>query len=565
MNLPEKPAIIQSLADMEKELNDSKKTVEAFMDDIDNLSPDDMQFDNKDESLGEEDKEKISEIKTPEDAKKVLKTVKDDVDNVINSLDGLAGQTQEEKSASKFKRFNEKYANAIMTLSQNADKAIQDAQDVLRHWGFLRKAKKIAKKVTPSTSTPVLATLNEALASVEQTAKWLDTMAGHFGYIRKDATAVPPTGADFTGDKWPEGKNPAEVELRNWQSGADKFKRDKKFEDARPNASDENRLNTVDYPRSDKPFVNAFFHPVENNKFGSYWEVVDTKSNKKLVASFVNLPKELFPKNLPKNDMTFQQFASPAYGNSIVTAVIERGIDAVKKELDAAESALDKTTLNKVAAADKGNLRKYYTDAYGDAGYAGELTKGAEKEMNIGYTPKDDSVKNKKEETKDGPGKISSEKADPEVLKAKARRAVNLARKLSSRGALPFTYESIYKKAEELMELPDDQFQAKDQALDDIPVINEAALKEAHIPDTEIGIVGNTPEGVRDPMAKVTTEDIDKNVKSDATISKASSLIPQTFIDNDKKGYQFVFKSIKQKLEEKGITSDKLRIANNRQ
>jgi hypothetical protein len=115
------------------------------------------------------------------------------------------------------------------------------------------------------------------------------------------------------------------------------------------------------------------------------------------------------------------------------------------------------------------------------------------------------------------------------------------------------------------MELPDDQFQAKDQALDDIPVINEAALKEAHIPDTEIGIVGNTPEGVRDPMAKVTTEDIDKNVKSDATISKASSLIPQTFIDNDKKGYQFVFKSIKQKLEEKGITSDKLRIANNRQ
>lgn len=549
----DKKQALEALGEMEDELNSTKKDADSFLGDVKELSPDDMSFDSNDESLGEEDKEKIDKIKTPADAKKALNTCVTDIQSVIDALDGLTGQATEEKSAIAFKRLNAKYSSELVGLAQQTDSAIADAKKALSYWAFLKKAKKASKKSTQSSTATSHDSIDQAFATVEKSLSFADKIANLLGYKKVEATAVPPSGADFSGDKWPNGKDPKEVEERAWHAGAEKFKRDKSFEDARPNPTVDNRLDTVEYPRNDKPYVNASFKENKDNKFSSYWEVVDAKSGRKLVADFANVPSETGP----KNDQTFKEFSSKFYGNRIADTVVKEGLEAVQKQLG---GTISKVTVEglKAIAADKSSLKKYYTDAFGDSSYASDLTSGSDKsKMDVAYTPKDDSVKNKKVETKDGTGKLSAK--DIDIERALARQAVVLARKFASRGAIPFTKESIMKKAESLMKLTAAEFKMRSESLDEIPIVNESALKEAHIPDTETGIVGNKAEGVRTPTAQVKTEDINSNVKSDANVKK-SSFVPQTATDGVPQ-IKYQFNTVKARLDEKGIAPEKLRVA----
>jgi len=567
MKFPQKDEAIKSLAEMEAELTETQSDADAFLSDLDEMGPEDMDF--TDVELDEGEKEEVDKIETPEDAKKVLNSACDDLQKVIDSLDGLTGQVKEEITEAKFKRYNEKVASSLITLAEQTDKGIQDAKAAMKYWAFLKKAKKVEKVAATVATTPT-DEIDKVFATVEKSMTFAEKVAKTFGYVKADkvveATAVPPTGAEFSGDKFPGGKNPADVENRAWSAGAGKFDRDKSFEDARPNPAEDHRLDTSQYSRNDAPYINASFKLNKENKFSSYWEIVDTKTGKKVVADFANVPNTIGTKNAE----SFKLFSSKGYGERIIDTVVSSGIENVAKSLGGKVSKLDKETL-KVVAADKGSLRSYYTDAYGDAGYSGELTAGADQTMDKGYTPKDNSVKGKSTETKDGTGKLSNKEDeenaktatpddDHQVLLAKSRQAVKLARKFASRGAIPFVYASIMKKAEELMGLEDDQFEAKDEALNDIPVVNEAALKNAHIPETEVGIVGNKSEGVRDQGAQVKTEDIDSGVAGDAKISKKANLVPQMLTDNPSE-VKFTFNSIKSRLEEKGITPDKLRVA----
>jgi len=548
----DKKQALEALAEMEDELNSTKKDADSFLGGVNEMGPEDMNFDTEDKSLPEEDKEKIDKIKTPEDAKKALNTCVTDIQSVIDALDGLTGQATEEKEAIAFKRLNAKYSSELVNLAHQTDSVIADAKKALSYWAFLKKAKKASKKDTQNTTINPHDSIDQAFATVEKSISFGERVARALGYKKVEATAVPPTGADFSGDKWPNGKDPKEIEERAWHSGTEKFKRDKSFEDARPNPSVDKRLDSDEYPRSDKPYVNAFFRINKDNKFSSYWEVVDAKSGRKLVADFANVPGDTGP----KNDQTFKEFASRSYGSRIVESAKKEGLEVVQKQLGGTISKVTQETL-KAIAADKAGLKSYYTDAFGDSSYASELTSGSDKsKMDVKYTPKDDSVKSKKEETKNGPGKLSAK--DMDIERAQARQAVVLARKFASRGAIPFTKEAIFSKANSLMKLTAAEFKMRSESLDEIPIINEAALKQAHIPEAETGIVGNKNEAVRDQNAKVSTEDIDSNVKSDANVKK-SSFVPQVAVDGVPQ-VKYLFNTVKSRLESKGISPEKLRL-----
>lgn len=552
-----KEAQLKALAEMKAELEAVKAAVEDFDAQLGDTGPSDIDFGGMDESgpsedidfgggEGEEGKEKEPVIKTPEDAKKALEEAKKDISNVVENLDGLVGQTEEEEKIATFKRPNEKYASTIASLASNADKAITDAKGALKHWAFLLKLKKKASK-TPINDNR----LKSALDTVKEAKSLVSEVEGLF----KAGTSVPPTGAKFTGDKWPNGKDPKTVEDHHWEAGASKFHKDKKFEDARPNPAVDERLTTVEYPRDDSPFVNASVHVVDGeNKEASYWDIADTKSGKRMLVTFASLPDEIGP----KDEKTFKMFITPRYGRLIASNIAQHGFDSIKEQLDGKLAKFVPTSLAKVAADSKTNVRKYYTDAYGDAEFSKRMVAGQDKEnMDIAYKPKDDKVKEADTNVKDGEGTLSTQKVDPQLIRAKAAKAVELAQFAASRGIIPFTKQAVRKTAQEYMKYTDEQFKFAEATYGKLPLVNEAALKSAHIPDAESGIVGNPLEGVRDQGASASTEDLDSGVASDAKVSsKKASFVPQVTVDNqlNKKS---PFKSrMVDGLQKKGALSD---------
>ena len=597
--------IIKALGEIQDEIGNVKQDAETFKKGLNDVSPDELTYDDGGEDgmdvdnvLPEEDKEKAKEIKTPEDAKKVLDEAKKDITDVIEHLDGMLGQAEGEgKDASvTAKRISSKYANDLKAFADEVDTAVTDARQALKHWAFIFKIRKTKVSSIQDNS------LRKAAQSVEDVAKLKNVIDRLF---KKEATEVPPTRSDFSGDKWPDKGNPALVELRAWEAGASEFDKDKNREDARPNPAIDDRLQDKANPHDEKPHVNARFVGVENNKYASYWDIFDSKTKKRIVASFVNLPASV---TQVKNDIAFKHFANKQYGDSIINNVLARGIGNVAVALCAQEA---RPPLKSFAAG-KEDLRKYYTDAFGSSEYADELTSGADNsKMEEGYTPKDNHPSEKHEETKDGPGKLSkkinklnksiaknttkldlfqktastvvdtdgkllteklskklakkkakvaklSEKLakkfpnfipkkkkdkdgkkkktkeastltaeERSLLKVKADQAIRVARRFAASGAIPFVKQALLDKGAELLNMTEEQFKIAEQTINMMPITNVAALKEAHIPDTEHGIVGNKSEGVTNPKSKVKTEDINPSVKSDANISKEASFVPQ--------------------------------------
>jgi len=548
----------EALSSMKEELQLIKKEAEEFMEDFEDTGPEDILLDEDldKEEVNEEGKEKEPDIKieTPEDAKKVLDEAKEDIQAVIDNLDGVIGEGEEEVEKIAFKRFNEKYASTLKEIGGRAKTAISETKDALKHWSFLKKRikKKEAKIDTSKIKNSQLKQAADTLHEMSVFEKMLDKL----GFVRK-STAVPPTGAEFSGNKWPEGKNPAEVELRHWESGASKYNKDKKFEDSRPNAAVEHRLDTSEYSRNDQPFVNASLKIVNDpvlGKTASYWNVYDSKTKK----SFNLVFKDASPKLGPKNEEGFKNFASKKFGQLLIDTVIEEGIDNVKAY---ANGQFSKTA----AVDDKSSLRKYYSDAYGDKGYSKELTSGANTEnMNTAYKPKKDKVENSEDnpefgKAKDGPGKISAK--EKEEMLVKARRGVEIAKKAAAGGVIDFNKAAIKEYTKKLMKKSDKEINAIEETLNELPLVNEAALKEATIPDADSGIVGNSLTGVSNPEGKSNTEGIDSNVASDAKISKKAGFVPQTNIQpTSNLQVSSAFTTTAKRLQEKGVDLNNIRL-----
>ena len=547
----EPKVVVSHLRDMRKDLLKAKSAVEEMEKDVedtkpedlvgeDTAGPDEFNFQDKGEAgpdedegvekeTGEKEEKGKHKIENVGDAKKVIDEAKEDLTEVVDALDGLVGANEDEEKKASIKRWNDRYASNLNDLSIRAQKALGDAKASMKHWAFILNR----KNVTANIKTPGLKQTLETVKEAQSVWQQLGTIFGH----KKQSTNVPPTGSEFSGDKWPNGKNPAEVELRAWNSGADEFKRDKAKYDKLPNAAVDDRLTDEANPHDDKPHVNASFVYDPMNKFASYWDVIDTKTGRRVVADFNNVPASLSPNNR-KGENEFIQFSSEDYGKKIASTVIEDGIESVRSMLSGhyvnAKEASLLSQARDPKIKDKAKVRKYYADMYGDKPYAKDLTSaqktakedGVDGGMRVDYTPADEHPSEKnKEHTKDGPGKISAQ--DPTVILARTERAVEVARKFAACGAFPFTKEAIKNKARQLMQMNDVAFKIAEKTIDELPIVNEAALKEAHIPDTEKGIVGDTKTGVSDPKSKVETEDINATVKSDAKIAKQASIVPQ--------------------------------------
>jgi hypothetical protein len=643
--------ILVALGEMKDEIDGVKNDAETFKQGLDDTSPDELTYDgdsaglDEDQSLTPEDKDKAKEIKTPEEAKKVLEEATKDISDVIDHLDGIGGQAAGEEKEASVKRLSIKYAANLKKFADDVDTIVTDAKNALRHWAYLLKIRK------PKASSIQNASLKEAAQTIEDVAKIRKLIAK----LDHTATAVPPTRSDFSGDKWGPNGNPALVENRQWAAGASEFDKDRNREDARPNPAVDDRLQDKGNPHEEKPYVNARFVSVKDNKYGSYWDIFDSKTKKRIIATFANLPAGVAP---VKNDIAFNQFSSKQYGDSMINNILTRGIGNFAKVTAAQEARPPLQSF----AAEKSDLRKYYTDAYGSAEYAGELTSGADStKMEEVYKPKDEHPASKSEETKDGPGKLSKkidklqkkakklqarlttlskvawmedpgegkpwhefpkteeekekdkketesrlqykldkikklqaklakkypnfvpkkkkDKKDKEkkmssmsaeekaLLKVRADKAIEVARRFAAVRAIPFTRTALIAKGHELLAMTDEQFKVAVATINQMPITNEAALKESHIPETENGVVGNKSEGVTNPKAKVKTEDINSNVKEDAAISKEASFVPQFQTQSGKTVPDITsnFKTVSNTLRKLGVDPSKLRLPSYRQ
>lgn len=557
MNVKDPQIIITALAEMKDELSSVKSEAENMKDEISELDVNDLELpipmpgskmeeDNKAQEGRKTEKNKSKMITTPEEAKSVLNEAKNDLQNVIDNLDAICGQAEEEIKSASYKRIGEKYASELSLIGANANSIIQEARHALNHWSFLVDNVRLEKSLTNHS-------LRQAAQTVKEVSKF-NKLLQSLGF-KKESTAVPPTGAKFTGDKWPDKGDPAKVELNAWEKGSNKFQSDKKFEDKRPNPAVDNRLTDVDYNRfgDDKPFINASFNYNSAEPFNSYWQIRDLRNGRVINASFKDVPAHLGPKNLAG----LKAFGSRNYGRKLVNEVSIAGLDAVKSELNAIEVG---PSARRAAVENRDTTRRYFVDAFGDRNYAKDLTSGDRvSKLPVSYKPKDNDPNKKVETTKEGPGKISKV-LDKEIIQAKARKAVELARRFAASGAIPFTKQSIASKAEELLELTDAAFKTVEATLQQMPIVNQAALKESHLPETETGVVNNTATGIQKPKQQINSEGINFNVKSDGKIAKQASFVPQTPSDGvPQLELSQMFTTTAKALLSKGVDLSKLR------
>lgn len=558
-----------ALTEMESELNQWKTAAEDFYEDIKNTKPEEVTLDEDMEGEeitpdmgggeGEGNKKHPIEIKTPEDAKKVLDEAKEDIQSVVDNIEGVMGEGKEEGEKVAFKRINDRYASTLQNLSNKAANAIEDTKKSLNHWAFLKK--RITKSAKIDTTSITHPELKQVANTLEQMSL-LDKILAKAGYIKKgalktEATAVPPTGAEFSGDKWPNKKNPAEVELRHYQAGVDEFGRVNKKYNSNPNPAVDPRLKDEVAPHEEKPYVNASYNDIIRG-----YDVYDPKTKKAIRFTLANAPSEAGR----KDELGLKGFASKQFATQVCDAIVENGIEWVRQQMNG--QYLNETLAKQAAKSDKSSTRKYYAEAFGDASYAKELTSGKETDkMDTAYKPEKDKVENNADnpdfgKAKDGTGKISSQE-EKDILKAKARKGVELARKAAAAGVIEFNVNEIKKYAKEMMNESDEVIAYAEKTLNNMPLVNEAALdKEATIPDADSGIVGNKLQGVSNTKAKAETEGtINNNVESDAKIAKKANIVPQ-FNTNVPSNLSIssMFTTVEKKLQGKNVNLDQTRM-----
>jgi len=512
-----------------------------------------------DEKPGEMKGEETQEIKTPEEAKKTLNEAITDLKSVVEGIDNITeqGKEMEEKTSSKTFRLSSKVQDEIGILTRQAIAAIDDANNAIRHWSFLlRKSSSSSTKKSP---------LQEVVNSVKEAKTVWQELGKVF------STAVPPTGAQFTGDKGIDGDvyYSAKKELKHFQSGYEEYKKDKEKEDKLPNAASEPRLVDEGNPHELSAYVNAKAVK-KNNVFSSAIVVRALNKDRKGKYAVVTWDK-LSPVVGEKTAENYEIFLSPLFAKNVEYQVRRNGIDAVAAYLNADVDVigLSATSEREPRVKDKEKLRQYYKDAFGDAEFARELTSNKKKsdlgaginedyaemgvksgdEMNVNYEPEleaDDvegGLEGGNDENSVGSGSPDTT-ASLEVRKAKARMAVDFSRLAASRGLIPFTKSAIASYAQKVVSYDDAKFQAQKELIESMPLVNEAALKEARIPEneeTESGIIANTHEAVRNPQNQnVSTEGVSQEVRDDAKIARTAAIVPQLHVNSSLQKESFI-------------------------
>ena len=453
--------------------------------------------------------ERKPEEKKPENVKEVLqnavedlKEVHEDLKEVEEKLEGNAEKPLVSVLDGK-KRYGRRLKTAVEEALKEAKPVIEDAQDAVKDAqeiieDTIKDLKTVEKpgagEKKPEEKTEkskekdeggenVTDKLNEIVSSADSIKKAHKQLTDIF--VEKEASAYPPTGAKDPGDY---GEPPVAKELSTWKGFNQEYEKMKGKEKRTEFDTPAGRVDLLTGIVA-KLFLN------KEKKGNSYWLVTKQGSDFAVKSTFVDVAGE------NQTDENFKKFCSDFYKLQILKSIIASGLDDTRREMfgkwvkvkkqaapfegkeikevpkglyDANEadkksgqprSGVEPTDAPKVAGD-----KKYYSDAYGDPGFAGELTKAK-----VAAIVKENEKLRKK---------VVALEAD-NIADALAKKAVDLARKAAAAGVIPFDVDNVTEKAKEYSELDDAGFNAVEETLDALPVVNSRALKAYQIPEAE--------------------------------------------------------------------------------
>jgi len=381
-----------------------------------------------------------------------------------------------------------------------------------------------------------------------------------FPFEKKEAAAQPPTGARDLGDYADPGRIESYEMKRWWQDMYPEFEKMKGAEVAgelnEPDSKVELLTGFLGNKSADDPEVGHqtsspdIFNVSPKAAFVKRF----TKAGPKWAQSFIGVVKlgedgqtEAFTANFRDiagetgGEAEFEQFNSEEYLDRVIATVKDYGMNAAFSQMRGKVAQLEGITPGKTekvnplydtkeenkhsntsrpgerpdkkdghgtTAGDK----EFYGKAYGDAGFASDLTTANKKIAAL-------SDKITTMETKARSDKM-------------AEYALHLARMASSRGICPFDIPNIQKQAMEYIQLDEPAIQAVKAHIEKLPVVNQRALEAYQIPEAENmqnGVIHNNVDAVdtvRNPGGtypqqpdNVAPEGIQPAVKRDAEVS----------------------------------------------
>lgn len=454
--------------------------------------------------------ERKPEEKKPTDVKEVLqnavkdlKEVHEDLKEVEEKLEGNAEKPLAKVLDGK-KRYGRRLKTAVEEALKEAKPVIEDAQDAVKDAqeiieNTIKDLKTVEKpgagerkpeekdeklKEKDEGGETVTDKLNDIVSSAGSIKKAHKQLTDIFA-DKKEATSYPPTGAKDPGDY---GRAPVDKELAAWKGFNQEYEKMKGKE----------KRTEFDTPAGRVDLLTGIVAKLFLNKEkrgDSYWLVTKQGSDFAVKSTFVDVAGE------NQTDENFKKFCSDFYKLQILKSITASGLDDTRREMfgkwvkvkkqatpfegreikEVPKGLYDTDEADKKSGQPRPGVelddapkvagdKKYFTDAFGDSGYAGELTKA--------------KVAKIIEENEKLRKKLTALEAD-KVADALAKKAVDLARKAAAAGVIPFDVDNVTEKAKEYSELDDVGFKAVEETLDALPVVHSKALEAYQIPEAE--------------------------------------------------------------------------------
>lgn len=503
---------------------------EGFVED--EIAGDDDEFPFGDNGEGEEVFD--GEEDTPATPEEAVTMAIDDLQEIVEDLQSVDEDTEmAEESIRVGKRIGRKFEAKLETLALQAEAVLSDAKasviygrklvSTIRSRGkkpsngkakFTHlKAGKLTVDGKAVLTGPAI-TGSEAIEEVGKMATGMNRLKDALLGKKKKATAIPPTGAYDSGDKIPTAGESWKNELSTDSTREGEYITDKRADDRlRGEPGDES-------PGSVQGDADAIVESligkessmklIRNKIPGKTAYVVSVNKIPRYTLSYEDAAGRKGEPGFNQSKATYKTFTSKAYADELWIKLQKRGLKKVKAEAGGSFIKLSRKTARTPQQAPHAPLsdppqqgeytagpsghkgedtegetlgeRAYYSDMYGDSGYARDLTSEQEKKL-------------------------------------KAEAAVKMAREHAARGLIEFNAKSITDKAKEVLKFSEQTFTETEKLINSLAVLNANALSDEVPADS--GVAGNPLEGVGKPQAEADVENLNSEVASDANIQDA--------------------------------------------